>query len=131
MGNKFYRFMLGRYGMDKLGYAILIASMIVTFISSVFRIPGGIYPAYALIIWEVFRFLSKDTRKRSQENLKFINFRVTAKNKCALLKNKIRDRKTHRYFQCTTCHNTLRVPKGHGEVKVTCPVCKTVTIIKT
>jgi LSD1 subclass zinc finger protein len=47
-----------------------------------------------------------------------------------LTKNKFRDRKTHRYFNCPTCHNTLRVPRGRGEIRVSCPVCKTITVTK-
>lgn len=130
MREKFARFMYGRYGMDKLGYALLISSMIVTLLSSLF-LKNGIIIAYALMIWEIFRFFSKNIYRRTQENNKFYSFSQKTKKKLGLAKNKLRDRKTHRYFSCTTCHNTLRVPKGRGEIKVTCPVCKTITITKT
>lgn len=122
--------MYGRYGMDKLGYMILIVSMVITLISSLF-FKNGVIVAYALIIWEVYRFFSKNISKRTNENSKYYSIIRSLKKKYALSKNKLRDRKTHRYFSCTTCHNTLRVPKGKGEIKVTCPVCKTITITKT
>ena len=131
MKEKFYRFMIGRYGIDKLGYAILIASICVSLISSILSLPAGTLISYALLIWEIFRFLSKNTYRRSAENLKFINIKNSVSKKFKLERNKIRDRKTHKYFECSTCHNNLRVPKGRGELKVTCPVCKTVTITKT
>lgn len=130
MKEKFARFMYGRYGMDKLGYMILIVSMVITLISSLF-FKNGVIVAYALIIWEVYRFFSKNISKRTNENSKYYSIIRSLKKKYALSKNKLRDRKTHRYFSCTTCHNTLRVPKGKGEIKVTCPVCKTITITKT
>lgn len=130
MKEKFARFMYGRYGMDTLGCALIIASMIITFFSSLFFRDAVIF-AYALIIWEIYRYFSKNTYKRTRENYKFYSVIRVVKKKFSLSKNKMRDRKTHRYFECTTCHNTLRVPKGKGEIRVTCPVCKTVTIIKT
>ena len=130
MREKFARFMYGRYGMDKLGYTLLICSMVLTLLNSIFGGVGDLLPV-ALIIWEAYRFLSRDTYKRSRENQKFLSISASIKKKLGLLKNKLRDRKTHRYFECTTCHNTLRVPKGKGEIRVTCPVCKTVTITKT
>ena len=122
--------MYGRYGIDKLGMVLLIASMIITFLSSLF-FSEGIIISYVLILWEIFRFFSKNTFKRSEENRKFLNIKNVLKKRTDLMKNKIRDRKTHRYFQCPTCHNVLRVPKGKGEIRATCPVCKTITITKT
>ena len=130
MKEKFARFMYGRYGMDTLGYALIISSMVITCLSSLF-FPDFVIFAYALMIWEIYRFFSKNTYKRAQENNKYYSVIRAIKKKFSLRKNKIRDRKTHRYFECTTCHNTLRVPKGKGEIRVTCPVCKTVTITKT
>ena len=131
MKEKFYRFMYGRYGIDKLGYAIIIASMCFSLLSSVFSFATGYVVSYALIVWEIFRFLSKNIYRRSAENVKFINIKSAVSKKLKFEKNKIRDRKTHKYFECSTCHNNLRVPKGRGELKVTCPVCKTVTFTKT
>ena len=122
--------MYGRYGIDKLGYAILICSMVLTLLTSLFGGEGDLV-AMALLVWGVYRFLSRDIYKRTRENQKFLSISASLKKKLGLIKNKLRDRKTHRYFECTTCHNTLRVPKGKGEIRVTCPVCKTVTITKT
>lgn len=130
MRERFVRFMYGRYGMDKLGISLIVTSMVITLLSSWFRL-DLIIVSYALLIWEIFRYFSKNTYKRSRENVKFLSLTANFKKRFSLVKNKIRDRKTHRYFECTTCHNNLRVPKGKGEIRVTCPVCKTITIIKT
>ena len=116
------KFMYGRYGIDKLGYALVITSLCITFLSSFFSVEVGYAISYALIGWEIFRFLSKNIYKRSRENNKFIELKKTFTSKAKLEKNKIRDRKTHKYFECSTCHNNLRVPKGRGELKVTCPI---------
>ena len=34
------------------------------------------------------------------------------------------DRKTHRYFRCPQCRATVRVPRGKGKIRITCPKCK-------
>lgn len=31
--------------------------------------------------------------------------------------------KEHRYFACPKCGQTVRVPKGAGKIRVTCPKC--------
>ena len=41
------------------------------------------------------------------------------------------DRKTHRYFRCPQCRATVRVPKGKGQIRITCPHCKHQFIKKT
>ena len=123
------RLMYGRYKMDKLGYMLMIISMITAFISPL--ITGEmILFAYLLFAWEVYRFFSRNIYKRSRENQKYLSLVNGMKKRLTLQKNKIRDCRTHKYFGCPTCHNTLRVPKGRGEINVTCPVCKTVTLIK-
>ncbi len=125
------RFLYGRYGVDKLGYAILIFSMILSLASS---LSAAFYPAastvmyvvsYGLLIWMLFRMLSKNRTARALENSKFLGFWKKIKKWFKLQYNRIRDIRTHRYFSCPSCKNNLRVPKGRGEITITCPVCKT------
>lgn len=138
MRNFFYRlrvtaqrFLYGRYGVDKLGYAILIVSMILSLASS---LTAAFYPvasnimyvvSYGLLIWMLFRMLSKNRTARSRENSKFLGIWKKIKKWFSLQQNRIRDIRTHRYFSCPSCKNNLRVPKGRGEITITCPVCKT------
>ncbi|WP_262360849.1 hypothetical protein [Gorillibacterium timonense] len=35
------------------------------------------------------------------------------------------ERKTHRYYRCPSCNQTLRVPKGKGKLSITCSRCQT------
>lgn len=46
-----------------------------------------------------------------------------ARNFILLQKNKLRDRKTHVYRECTHCHAILRLPKQPGTHSVKCPRC--------
>lgn len=125
------RFFYGRYGIDKFGYAIVIFSLIVSFVSTIlaakFFIPSLIAQiiSYSLLIWALFRVLSKNRQARWRENMMFTNFCKLVKKWFKLNFSKLRDIRTHKYFACPKCKNNLRVPKGRGEITITCPVCKT------
>lgn len=35
----------------------------------------------------------------------------------------VKDRKNYKYFQCPSCHQKIRVPKGRGKIRIHCPKC--------
>ena len=110
------RFMMGRYGTDKLNTYILGLGVILCLLSMFIRFPllDLIMTAlsYALMIWAIFRTLSRNTYKRYQENRRFL-----------MLLDRIKDR-DHRYFDCPRCRQPVRVPRGKGKIMITCPKCK-------
>ena len=110
------RFMTGRYGTDKLNTWILGAGVILCLVSMF--VPVALVnlalttAAYVLMIWAVFRSLSRNTYKRYQENRRFL-----------MLLNRVKDRE-HRYFDCPKCRQPVRVPRGKGKIMISCPKCK-------
>ncbi len=36
---------------------------------------------------------------------------------------KNREDHEHKYFLCPECKQTVRVPRGHGKITITCPKC--------
>ena len=116
--------MYGRYGVDELCYALVILGMVVTFTARVSGIIRFQIPAYPALTWAIFRIFSKNQKARSGERAAFLKVWNPVKKWFRLQYNRIRDIKTHRYFTCPNCKNTLRVPKGKGEITITCPVCK-------
>ena len=110
------RFMEGRYGTDKLNMVILGVGLAVCVIygfipnSTVKLILWGV--SYGLMIWAIFRTLSRNTYKRYEENRKFNQFF-----------DRLRDRQ-HRYFDCPKCRQQVRVPRGKGKIAITCPRCR-------
>lgn len=122
-GNRLRRFMEGRYGNDKLNIAILLTGVILGFLSSIL---GGFVLklllwalSYGLMIWAIFRCLSRNTYKRYQENRKYLQ-----------LLDRVKDRE-HRYYDCPKCRQRVRVPRGKGKINITCPRCKEKFIRKT
>ena len=117
------KFMYGRYGNDKLNMFLLILGVILCVIS--LFIPNPVADlvltllSYVLLIWAIFRSMSRNTHRRYQENRRFLS-----------IKNRLKDR-SHRYFKCPKCRQSVRVPKHKGKIAITCPKCKERFIRKT
>lgn len=129
-GNAFYRFMQDRRGFDSLGGAILILAAI---LSIVFRFTRHIacWIVMALfMLWFLWRFFSHRIDRRAKENEWFLARTRRVRAWFRLQKNRVRDRKTHRFYRCPGCRNTVRVPKGRGKIRITCPICREIFVRK-
>ena len=116
-------FMAGRYGTDRLNMVILCAGLAASILSSLVRItPLNLIfwlLSYGLMIWAIWRGLSRNTYKRYQENRKFMQIFA-----------RMTDRQ-HRYFDCPKCRQMVRVPRGKGKISITCPRCREKFVKKT
>ena len=110
------RFMMGRYGTDKLNMVILGAGLVLSILAMFIRLPLLdlilTVLSYGLMIWAIFRTLSRNTYKRYQENRRYL-----------LLLQRFKDRE-HRYYDCPKCRQPVRVPRGKGKIAITCPKCR-------
>ena len=116
------RFMMGRYGTDKLNSLLLWIAVALTLLS--IFLPTGwhlisVSLSYALMGIVIFRCLSRNTYKRHKENRRYLN-----------LLERLKDRE-HKYFTCPRCKQSVRVPKGKGKIAITCPKCREKFIQKT
>ncbi|MEG0274929.1 MAG: hypothetical protein RR690_07340 [Longicatena sp.] len=118
-------FMRGRYGPDQLSFFLLALYLVITIVSSFLRLPILTYLSLILMFWCWFRILSRKTYKRSAENTKFLRMVFPITSRFRSLKKRFRDRKFYKYYKCPSCKQELRVPKGKGEITITCPKCKT------
>ena len=117
------RFMMGRYGTDKLNMLLLCVGLAVTVIN-LFINHAVVNLVLMLLGWllmgiVIFRTLSRNTYKRYRENRKYL-----------MLLQRIKDRE-HRYYDCPKCHQQVRVPRGKGKIAITCPKCREKFIKKT
>ena len=117
------RFMMGRYGNDKLNLAILGVGVALCLVVMFVRQPMVVLVltalSYVMMLLAIFRMFSRNTYKRYQENRKFLRF-----------VERLKDRE-HRYFDCPRCRQPVRVPRGKGKIAITCPKCKEKFIKKT
>jgi uncharacterized paraquat-inducible protein A len=115
--------MIGRYGPDHLGTAMFVAALILSVVFSLIGFAFGSYISLALLGIAIFRMYSRNIPARRRENDRFLRYYAPVKAKIKKRVSAIRERKTHRFFTCPGCHNTLRVPKGRGKIQITCPRC--------
>lgn len=116
--------MVGRYGVDQLSMALLLTGLILMMVTLPIKWLLIRLLSLIPIILCYYRIFSKKIYKRQQENFKFIRFYTPILKKMNLIKKRFKERKTHRYFKCPTCKQTLRVPKGKGNISITCPKCQ-------
>lgn len=123
--NWFQKFMRGRYGVDQFSFALLIGYFCFTIVGSFVRIQVLSYIGILLFVYCWFRILSKQTYKRSLENTKFLQAVYPIRVWLQLQRKKYVDRKAFKYYKCPKCQQYLRVPKGKGNIVITCPKCRT------
>lgn len=121
--NKLYKFMYGRYGIDELYKIGLIVCLLLSFLNIFINSRVVTIVEFILLIILIIRSLSKNIIKRKYENSIYLNLKKKIKNKFKLLKNRVRDRKTHIYRKCPVCATVLRLPMKKGEHICKCPVC--------
>lgn len=123
---RFKKMMVGRYGTDQLSMALLTVGMILLIITLPFKwLIIRLLPFIPIALC-YYRIFSKNIYKRQQENFKFIRFYTPIYKRLNVYIKRFKERKTHRYFKCPTCKQTLRVPKGKGNIAITCPKCKNI-----
>ncbi|MGN0453749.1 MAG: zf-TFIIB domain-containing protein [Ruminococcus sp.] len=121
---RFYMFMQGRYGNDKLNTCLYGLFLFLFILNLFFRswILRGI--ELLVIVLCLYRTLSKNITKRLYENNKFLTVYNRVKNFFSFQYKRLRDFKTSCYVKCPACKAQLRVPRRRGKHTVRCPKCK-------
>ncbi len=127
---KLQRFLYGRYGTDTFNFALLISGVVFSLLGSLFFRPLY-FLADILLIYALFRALSKNIPARQRENQAFLKIWLPIKGWFRFQKQKLSQRKEYKYFQCPNCKQRLRAPRGRGNIQVTCQKCRHVFLKKT
>ena len=150
MGNfreKIYRFMYGRYGTDELYYflfllffvmwivqLILVAVMPKGLASTVISLVLSVF-TFLIILFMIFRTMSRNIYKRRRENDLYIKSRraisrLLKRNTSRKTKSRNIDTAEYIFRDCTHCGATLRLRRKPGKHKVKCPRCSHVFFVK-
>ncbi len=119
--------MAGRNGMDRLGYCLLLAAVVLNLLSRFIRAerPAALLSllALALVLWCLYRIFSRNVAARQKENQQFMRLFSRVRSGVSDAKYRAENAKTYKFFTCPGCHNKLRVPRGKGKIQITCPKC--------
>ena len=126
MREKLARFMAGRNGNDQLNLFLLGLDVVLLIVASFLR--GGAGRAlylltFALLGFTYFRMLSRNLVRRRQENESYLRAQYRFAAAVRLRREKWVQRRDYRFFTCPSCRTTLRVPRGHGKIKIVCRKC--------
>ncbi|MBQ3303643.1 MAG: hypothetical protein IJH03_03780, partial [Clostridia bacterium] len=66
------KFMAGRRGADELSMALLIVGVVLSMLSTIFRLPVLYWLSLAAYIFSLYRMLSRNQEKRYAENATFL-----------------------------------------------------------
>ena len=127
-------FMYGRNGIDNFHHFLFWVIMILSLINIYFKSWVISAITFLLLIYSIFRVLSRNVYRRQKENQIYLKYvaklrgiynksKKVVKSKISILKDRRRDRKTHVYKKCPHCKNTLRLPKIKGKHTAACPCC--------
>lgn len=118
------KFMQGRYGLDEFSKTIIIVAVILALLGSITDLTVINLLANGLMIYFIYRTLSKNIHKRFLEN-EYVNQKILKplKKQFSKYKGKLKSSKKFKYFKCPNCKQELRVPRGKGKLTITCPKC--------
>ncbi len=134
MKERLRKFMEGRYGADALnrfltvcGWVLLLVGFFLSWFDSRLTMVLSsvlVTLSWAFLILSLFRAFSKNTSQRASENYKYFVYKNKILSRFRLLKTRWQDRKVYRYYRCPQCKATVRVPRGKGKIRITCPKCR-------
>ena len=119
----FSRFMAGRYGVDQLSYAAVIVTLVLSVLGALTRFALLTLLGDALIVVVFLRMFSKNRVKRAQENQLYLQKTARMRKESHEWVNRLKNAKQYHYYVCPTCKTRLRVPRGVGNVTITCKGC--------
>lgn len=124
MKEQLTRFFSGRNGTDQLCRFLSWAALALMLLGML-TFSGFTSMGIMVYIYSMYRMLSKNLYKRSKENEEYLRLSGQVRGWFLRKKQHFTQRKTHHFYKCPNCKQTLRVPKGKGKISITCPSCRT------
>lgn len=124
MLEKIARFMMGRYGSDKLNLFLLIAGLVLSLVSQLIAFLPLLFVSYFIYGYAIFRMLSRNIAARKKEYYAFLKVWTPVEKWFKMKKMAFSQRKAYTYFKCPNCKQQLRAPRGKGKIQVTCQKCR-------
>lgn len=110
-----------RHGTDELSLAILMTAIFCLLLSFV-----SIFSCLLSILlygFCIFRMLSKNHVKRSEENRRYLEIKNKVKTSAGQALTRVLNARRYKYSRCRDCGTLVRLPRGVGSVNITCPNC--------
>ena len=115
----------GRQGPDDLAvFSVNLAIVIV--LVNVFARTGWLgWVGLALVAYAMFRIQSRNLGARARENEAFLRALGPARPWVQNPRAAWAELRAYKHVRCSSCRQRVRVPRGKGRLRMTCPRCKT------
>lgn len=121
---KLAEWLRGRQGPDDLAvFSVNLAIVIV--LVNVFARTGWLgWVALVLVAYSMFRIQSKNLGARARENAAFLKALGPVRPWIQNPRAAWSELRAYKHVRCASCKQRVRVPRGKGKLRVTCPRCK-------
>lgn len=120
----FIRFAQGRYGIDTLFYILMVTYIVIAFINFFAHSIILYFIGVAVMVYSIWRVLSRNVAKRYKENQFVLNKLGLVKISYNKSRSRMKQQKTHCFKKCPNCGKTLRLPRVRGKHFTQCPSCQ-------
>jgi hypothetical protein len=121
--NRLAQWLEGRNGTDELAMACVWLAIVLYILSLILHSAIPTWIALVLLVYAALRMSSRSIAARRRENRLFLS-KVGPLG--SWLRNPVEaatEAKSYKHLTCPSCGQKLRVPRGRGKMRVTCPKC--------
>lgn len=115
----------GRNGSDELASAVVTVAIVIILIDLFANTHWLNWVGLLLLAYAWFRISSKNITARARENSLALSKAGTIVRFLANPFAAAKENKNYVHLACPHCGQKVRIPRGKGKVRITCPACKT------
>lgn len=115
----------GRQGPDDLAVFSVNLAIVVVLVNLFLHMSWLGIVALLLVAYAMFRIQSKNLGARARENEKFLKLLGPARPWVQNPSAAWSELRAYKHVRCASCKQKVRVPRGKGKLRVTCPKCRT------
>jgi len=112
-----------RNGVDHLTIFLFTVSFLLSVLAQVANLHWLMLFYYAGMVLCFYRVLSRNVWRRREENQTFLYWIEAVASLFQTQRRTSQEKRTYKYVKCPNCRQRLRVPKGKGEISITCSKC--------
>lgn len=116
--------MRGRNGSDELGTFAVSVSFVLLLVNFFSGIRWLSLLALIAAVYACWRMSSTNIAARRAENRKFLSLLGPLAAKAGHPRETVREMHDYKHLSCPNCGQRVRVPRGKGKIRITCPSCQ-------